>query len=97
MAQHDHDHDHDHDAPLGRQRELDRKDSLAVIRAAIHRNAARQRENSDINALVSDFGYLYAWPNAKSARFTRMATQATNASAALSMQQRGILSPRPPT
>jgi len=36
----------------------DRKDSLAVIRAAIHRKAARKRENSDVNALVSDFGYL---------------------------------------
>ncbi|OIW31640.1 hypothetical protein CONLIGDRAFT_629301 [Coniochaeta ligniaria NRRL 30616] len=36
----------------------DRKDSLATIRAAIHRKAARKRENSDVNALVSDFGYL---------------------------------------
>ncbi|KAK3938720.1 fungal-specific transcription factor domain-containing protein [Diplogelasinospora grovesii] len=35
-----------------------RRDSLAAIRAAIHRKAARSRENSDINALVSDFGYL---------------------------------------
>lgn len=35
-----------------------RKDSLATIRAAIHRKAARKRENSDVNALVSDFGYL---------------------------------------
>lgn len=37
----------------------ERKDSLATIRAAIHRKAARIRENSDINSLVSDFGYLY--------------------------------------
>jgi hypothetical protein len=36
----------------------DRKDSLAVIRAAIHRKAARKRENSDVNSLVSDFGFL---------------------------------------
>jgi hypothetical protein len=36
----------------------DRKDSLATIRAAIHRKAARKREDSDVNALVSDFGYL---------------------------------------
>ncbi len=36
----------------------DRKDSLALIRAAIHRKAARKRENSDVNSLVSDFGYL---------------------------------------
>jgi hypothetical protein len=35
-----------------------RKDSLAFIRAAIHRKAARTQENADINALVSDFGYL---------------------------------------
>ena len=39
--------------------DADRKDSLAVIRAAIHRKAARKRENSDVNSLVSDFGYLY--------------------------------------
>ncbi|KAK4034358.1 fungal-specific transcription factor domain-containing protein [Parachaetomium inaequale] len=35
-----------------------RKDSLAFIRAAIHRKAARTQENADINTLVSDFGYL---------------------------------------
>ncbi|KAK4235044.1 fungal-specific transcription factor domain-containing protein [Achaetomium macrosporum] len=35
-----------------------RKDSLAFIRAAIHRKAARTQENADINALISDFGYL---------------------------------------
>jgi hypothetical protein len=38
--------------------EMDRKDSLATIRAAIHRKAARKRENSDVNSLVSDFGFL---------------------------------------
>lgn len=38
--------------------EADRRDSLAVIRAAIHRKAARNRETSDVNALVSDFGIL---------------------------------------
>jgi hypothetical protein len=37
---------------------FDRKDSLAKIRAAIHRKAARKREDSDINSLISDFGYL---------------------------------------
>ncbi|TWU74539.1 hypothetical protein ED733_006023 [Metarhizium rileyi] len=36
----------------------ERRDSLAVIRAAIHRKAARNRENSDVNSLVSDFGIL---------------------------------------
>ncbi|KAL2267801.1 hypothetical protein VTJ83DRAFT_5078 [Remersonia thermophila] len=35
-----------------------RKDSMAFIRAAIHRKAARTQENADINTLVSDFGYL---------------------------------------
>ncbi|KAM7216617.1 Fungal specific transcription factor domain containing protein [Rhypophila decipiens] len=35
-----------------------RKDSLAVIRDAVHRKAARKRENSDVNTLISDFGFL---------------------------------------
>jgi hypothetical protein len=48
-------HDSDMPPPIGGN---DRKDSLATIRAAIHRKAARNRENSDVNALVSDFGYL---------------------------------------
>lgn len=39
--------------------EDDRRDSMAHIRAAIHRKAARSRENSDVNTLVSDFGFLY--------------------------------------
>ncbi|EGR52154.1 N-terminal binuclear Zn cluster-containing/DNA binding domain-containing protein [Trichoderma reesei QM6a] len=37
---------------------VDRRDSLASIRAAIHRKAARTRENSDVNSLISDFGFL---------------------------------------
>lgn len=36
----------------------ERKDSLAVIRAAIHGKAARRREAADVNELVSDFGFL---------------------------------------
>ncbi|KAI1825504.1 fungal-specific transcription factor domain-containing protein [Xylaria intraflava] len=36
----------------------DRKDSLAKIQAAMHRKAARRRENSDVNMLISDFGFL---------------------------------------
>jgi hypothetical protein len=36
----------------------DRKDSLAVIRAAIHGKDARRREAADVNELVSDFGFL---------------------------------------
>lgn len=40
--------------------QFDRKDSLAKIRAAIHRKAAKKREDSDINSLISDFGFLYA-------------------------------------
>jgi cell division septum initiation protein DivIVA len=46
---------HDTDA---QPTEIDRRDSLANIRAAIHRKAARNRENSDVNSLISDFGYL---------------------------------------
>ncbi|GAB1318653.1 GAL4-like transcriptional activator [Madurella fahalii] len=47
---------HDPDVPLAM--EPGRKDSLALIRAAIHRKAARTREDADVNSLVSDFGYL---------------------------------------
>jgi hypothetical protein len=36
----------------------ERKDSLATIRAAIHGKAARRREATDVNELVSDFGFL---------------------------------------
>ncbi|KAI0146731.1 fungal-specific transcription factor domain-containing protein [Pestalotiopsis sp. NC0098] len=36
----------------------DRKDSLATIRAAIHRKAERTRETTDVNSLMSDFGFL---------------------------------------
>lgn len=50
---------HEHDGPpSGGHGPQDRKDSLANIRAAIHRKAERKRENSDVNALISDFGYL---------------------------------------
>jgi hypothetical protein len=44
-----------------------RKDSMAFIRAAIHRKAARTQENADINTLVSDFGYLYVHTEATAA------------------------------
>jgi hypothetical protein len=44
-----------------------RKDSMAFIRAAIHRKAARTQENADINTLVSDFGYLYVHTGATAA------------------------------
>jgi hypothetical protein len=37
---------------------LDRKDSLATIRAAIHGKDARRREAADFNELVSDFRFL---------------------------------------
>jgi hypothetical protein len=40
----------------------DRKDSLATIRAAIHGKAARKREATDVNELVSDFGFLSVYP-----------------------------------
>lgn len=48
---------YEHDGPPGNHPQ-DRKDSLANIRAAIHRKAERKRENSDVNALISDFGFL---------------------------------------
>ncbi|KAI1308056.1 fungal-specific transcription factor domain-containing protein [Xylaria venustula] len=38
--------------------QTDRKDSLANIHAAMYRKAARSRENSDVNSLISDFGFL---------------------------------------
>ena len=47
-----------HDSDQQDHGDFDRKDSLAIIRAAIHRKAARKRENSDVNHLVSDFGFL---------------------------------------
>lgn len=47
-------HDIDEEAP-----EPDRKDSLATIRAAIHGKAARRREATDVDQLVSDFGVLW--------------------------------------
>jgi hypothetical protein len=47
---------HDADDPVEGP---DRKDSLAVIRAAIHGKAARRREAADVNELVSDFGFLW--------------------------------------
>lgn len=37
---------------------MERRDSLAIIKAAIHRKAAQKRENADVNSLMSDFGYL---------------------------------------
>lgn len=49
---------HDNEAPPIAP-ESGRKDSLANIRAAIHRKEARNRENSDVNSLLSDFGALY--------------------------------------
>ncbi|KAK1983612.1 fungal-specific transcription factor domain-containing protein [Colletotrichum cereale] len=47
-----------HDVDEAAAAPTDRKDSLANIRAAIHRKAARKREDSDVNSLVSDFGFL---------------------------------------
>lgn len=40
----------------------DRKDSLAAIRAAIQGKAARRREATDVNELVSDFGFMFDLP-----------------------------------
>lgn len=49
-----------HDTDASAMAQVDRRDSLASIRAAIHRKAARNRENHDVNSIVSDFGFLYA-------------------------------------
>lgn len=51
----------ENDPSLSAASNNDRKDSLAVIHAAITRKAARKREDSDVNSLVSDFGYLYVF------------------------------------
>ncbi|KAI1330828.1 fungal-specific transcription factor domain-containing protein [Xylariaceae sp. FL0255] len=55
--------------------EPDRKDSLATIRAAIYRKAARTRENSDVNSLLSDFGFLSV--NATTRDFEPLSTNMT--------------------
>lgn len=50
---------HDPDLTTATQpAESARKDSMANIREAIHRKAARKRENSDVDTLVSDFGFM---------------------------------------
>ncbi|KAH8204396.1 hypothetical protein TruAng_001447 [Truncatella angustata] len=49
---------HEMEPPPPPFQESNRKDSLATIRAAIHRKAERKRENSDVNSLMSDFGFL---------------------------------------
>jgi hypothetical protein len=46
--------------PVEPPESTDRKDSLATIRAAIYGKAARKRETTDVNELVSDFGFLSA-------------------------------------
>jgi len=48
---------HDSDSPP--MTPPDRKDSLAEIRAAIQGKAARRREATDVNELVSDFGFMF--------------------------------------
>ncbi|POR36544.1 Pyrimidine pathway regulatory protein 1 [Tolypocladium paradoxum] len=47
-----------HDTDASAMAQVDKRDSLASIRAAIHRKAARSRENHDVNSIVSDFGFL---------------------------------------
>ena len=64
--------------------QVDRRDSMAHIRAAIHRKAARNRENSDVNSLMSDFGFLSVdantrdfEPSASNMTFARLVLTAT--------------------
>ncbi|KAH7329338.1 fungal-specific transcription factor domain-containing protein [Stachybotrys elegans] len=73
-----------HDPATSALAQVDRRDSLAKIRAAIHRKAARNRENSDVNALVSDFGFLSVnattrdfEPSASNMTFARLVLAAT--------------------
>lgn len=47
-----------HEADDVKDDPAERKDSMATIRAAIHGKAARRREATDVNELVSDFGFL---------------------------------------
>lgn len=47
-----------HEADVPPNQVAERRDSLALIKAAIHRKAAQKRENADVNSLMSDFGYL---------------------------------------
>ncbi|KAH7026385.1 fungal-specific transcription factor domain-containing protein [Microdochium trichocladiopsis] len=49
---------HDSEAGPMAMTESNRKDSLAKIRDAIHRKAARRREDSDVNSLMAEFGFL---------------------------------------
>ena len=80
---------HEAEAPPIPNAGADRKDSLANIRAAIHRKAARRRENSDVNTLVSDFGFLWVQqPNKRRAQYSE-----ANLLAVPSTLQLGILSP----
>ncbi|KAJ4196860.1 Zn(2)-C6 fungal-type domain-containing protein [Fusarium falciforme] len=65
---------HDPDTALNIQ-PMDRRDSLAAIRAAVYRKAARKKENSDVNSLVSDFGFLSV--NATTRDFEPISTNMT--------------------
>ncbi|KAF4455404.1 hypothetical protein F53441_2193 [Fusarium austroafricanum] len=66
---------HDTDASAFNVQQMDRRDSLALIRAAIHRKAAEKRETSDVNSLVSDFGFLSV--NATTRDFEPISTNMT--------------------
>jgi hypothetical protein len=51
----------DHSTPVNSTAatvDADRRDSLAAIRAAVNRKAAKDREAADVNDIVSDFGFL---------------------------------------
>ncbi|KAM0427510.1 hypothetical protein ACHAPT_007470 [Fusarium lateritium] len=65
---------HDPETALNSQ-PMDRRDSLAAIKAAVYRKAARKKENSDVNSLVSDFGFLSV--NATTRDFEPISTNMT--------------------
>ncbi|RFN53144.1 gal4-like transcriptional activator [Fusarium flagelliforme] len=92
---------HDNDASAFNVQQMDRRDSLALIRAAIYRKAAHKRETLDVNSLVSDFGFLSVnattrdfEPTSTNMTFARLVLAATtNDALPESLQAR--LPPRP--
>ncbi|KAF4954137.1 hypothetical protein FGADI_5459 [Fusarium gaditjirri] len=80
---------HDTDASAFNVQQMDRRDSLALIRAAIHRKAAQKRETSDVNSLVSDFGFLSV--NATTRDFEPISTNMTFARLVLAATTNDVL------
>ncbi|KAF4971812.1 hypothetical protein FSARC_1459 [Fusarium sarcochroum] len=84
---------HDADATAFNAQQMDRRDSLAVIRAAVYRKAAQKRETSDVNSLVSDFGFLSV--NATTRDFEPTSTNMTFARLVLAATTNDVLPESP--